>query len=853
MIKKILVVFILTLCFSLFAELENINPDPDGEPWWVGSLRPLSEEDWEMLSSVQKLTLPISHRDRPLPSQVNNSELPYFRPIFSQEGGSCGQASGVGYNFTYEIDFERDLPADNPLNQYPTHYTWNFLNGGGGNGSWYWDGWEIIKKNGCPNVAEYGGMAYGGDKRWLNGYANYYSGMHNRTLEFYAIDVSDEEGLTVLKNWMNDHLNDSEYGGLTNFAAGVTGYTMDFLPADTPEEGKSVVLHWNVPVNHALTFVGYNDSIRWDYNGDGYYTNDIDINDDGEINMQDWEIGGLIVANSWGNGWGDEGKAYMMYKLLADPTEEGGIWSNTVHVLKTREIYHPLLTLKTIIEHDSRDKLKIYAGVSADPAARNPDLLHIFPLFNFQGGPYYMQGGEEEYHKQIEIGLDITPLISGINHTDLSNFFLIVENSDPENVGTGQIISYSIIDYTEGEEEVVCEEMNVPIINNETTMLKIQKTVNYNSVYITTETLPAIDPGEEYSFQLEAADGTPPYSWGLNLNYQIDYDFEAFQPGEGEQLVPTNNDDGFSLIDLEFDFPFFGEFFDHVTISTDGSITFGNSFAYIRNNEGLMANRAITPYGSDLEIYPEQNDGIWFDSYDDQAILYWKTSKYADPQADIEFAVKIDADGMIEFYHLHDNTASNNWVSGISWGDNVNYFFSNISGSPDFPPDYHTTFTKPDFPYGMMITEDGLFTGTIYESDETWSVTFKVTDHNYIYSSKTFEFSSTSSSSLDNLVSPVIRLYQNFPNPFNPSGAGRSPETTIYFSAEGSAKAELTIYNLKGQKIKSYMFSDHDLLDINEVVWNGKDSAYNDVPSGIYIYKLTTENSDFSRKMVLLK
>ena len=38
------------------------------------------------------------------PAYVNNAANMYFPPIFSQEGGSCGSASRIGYMFTYELN-----------------------------------------------------------------------------------------------------------------------------------------------------------------------------------------------------------------------------------------------------------------------------------------------------------------------------------------------------------------------------------------------------------------------------------------------------------------------------------------------------------------------------------------------------------------------------------------------------------------------------------------------------------------------------------------------------------------------------------------------------------------------------
>lgn len=48
-------------------------------------------------------------------------------------------------------------------------------------------------------------------------------------------------------------------------------------------------------------------------------------------------------------------------------------------------------------------------------------------------------------------------------------------------------------------------------------------------------------------------------------------------------------------------------------------------------------------------------------------------------------------------------------------------------------------------------------------------------------------------------LQPIGCQLSNYPNPFNPSGAGRSPATTISFSLpENSKDAKIEIYNLKG-------------------------------------------------------
>ena len=105
--------------------------------------------------------------------------------------------------------------------------------------------------------------------------------------------------------------------------------------------------------------------------------------------------------------------------------------------------------------------------------------------------------------------------------------------------------------------------------------------------------------------------------------------------------------------------------------------------------------------------------------------------------------------------------------------------------------------------------------------------------------------------SAGNDLSSNINCLKNYPNPFNPAVAGRSPTTTISFNltAKDAKNAKLEIYNLKGQKVKQFL----DIRNQTSVVWDGTDDNNKPVSSGIYFYKLQTESITETRKMILLK
>ena len=98
----------------------------------------------------------------------------------------------------------------------------------------------------------------------------------------------------------------------------------------------------------------------------------------------------------------------------------------------------------------------------------------------------------------------------------------------------------------------------------------------------------------------------------------------------------------------------------------------------------------------------------------------------------------------------------------------------------------------------------------------------------------------------DNLALPsTYSLEQNYPNPFNPS-------TEIAFSLPARTKVKLEIYNILGQKIVE--LAEGELpAGSHQVKWDGVDSNGRPVSSGVYFYRLKTDEYEASKKMILLK
>ena len=105
-----------------------------------------------------------------------------------------------------------------------------------------------------------------------------------------------------------------------------------------------------------------------------------------------------------------------------------------------------------------------------------------------------------------------------------------------------------------------------------------------------------------------------------------------------------------------------------------------------------------------------------------------------------------------------------------------------------------------------------------------------------------FEFTATISGIEKTEDSPPRRfsLAQNYPNPFN-------PETIIKFDLPVSAKVELTVYNISGQRIKK-LINKQLSAGSHAVKWDASNLA-----SGLYFYEIKAGTYRAVKKAILIK
>lgn len=148
-----------------------------------------------------------------------------------------------------------------------------------------------------------------------------------------------------------------------------------------------------------------------------------------------------------------------------------------------------------------------------------------------------------------------------------------------------------------------------------------------------------------------------------------------------------------------------------------------------------------------------------------------------------------------------------------------------------FDYNFNIEWTIIDFPryYNELSNNEYIF----YDGSETGIHLIK-TDNNLV------------SVEHENLISQNLYNLYCYPNPFNPA-------TTIEFSIQNDSMIELSIFNIKGQKIKT-LLKNKFTKGSHSIIWNGDDENNKPIASGIYYSKLNVNGEiEAVKKCLLLK
>jgi hypothetical protein len=358
-----------------------------------------------------------------LPSRVDNSTRPEFPPIYKQHGGACGQFTAIASIFTYEMNLLNGTHANSEATRFPADFSWNMINGADRkNGSEAYHGWETAKHIGIPTVKTYGTVHRKEAGPWPNGYDIWREAMEYRVAGYRYTPAVTVSQINEARGWLFDRNQPAKGGKSIGGLLALDGRMgeLDKVTRTIPEgeylAGEDLWIRWGPSgYGHGITCVGYDDRVGYDVNGDGKITNDIDTNGDGKVTLADWERGAFIVVNSWGETWSRDGRIYLLYSAMVDPTWERGNYLGRIEVAR----HHPKRTLKLKLSSDNRSDLRMTIGIAGDKNATVPEhelapqVLNAWPLFGKRKnnvGEVPLAGPGDG--SALELGIDLTPLLN---------------------------------------------------------------------------------------------------------------------------------------------------------------------------------------------------------------------------------------------------------------------------------------------------------------------------------------------------------------------------------------------------------------------------------------------------------
>lgn len=379
-----------------------------------------------------------------------------------------------------------------------------------------------------------------------------------------------------------------------------------------------------------------------------------------------------------------------------------------------------------------------------------------------------------------------------------------------------------------------------------------------------------LNPGENAALSLNIENTGSGYSYNINT---IIYTFDTYCTITGEDLINSINPDESQSSSVPFQLSVSADcpedhiieleymFFDELGVSCVGvlSIPLGTQGYTFENGIGDWTHESLSGGYSDQWHLSTANNHTESGSYSlkcggagssDYASL--NHSGLVSPE------IYVAPDSYISFYHwiaAETDNGNEAWDGGlieISQNGSEWESITPVGGYPYTIVDNDESPFAPGTPvfsgninwqeveldvsdYSGIIQLRFVFGSDGYVSDEGWYID-DVTIGSY-------------TSEDDEQIVPVVNsLFQNYPNPFNPN-------TTISFSltADSAENAELVIFNVKGQRVKTFDYNSHPGFAEGSVTWNGKDENNKSVSSGIYMYKLKSGEFTSTKKMMLLK
>jgi hypothetical protein len=249
-----------------------------------------------------------------------------------------------------------------------------------------------------------------------------------------------------------------------------------------------------------------------------------------------------------------------------------------------------------------------------------------------------------------------------------------------------------------------------------------------------------------------------------------------------------------------------------------GSFASAQQDQYIYPSATLADSSDTVPYSVYCITAHTTTPGIWFASPPDSG-----------------YSVDNIAPGVPQAFAVAYNTGSGNQ---LTW---------NTSPEPDFQ--YYRVYRggNEDFiPGPGNLVHETASPGWTDPDYDGWRVHYKITALDHV-GNESYPGPPTIITGITAPVNPsTFALYQNVPNPFNPS-------TSIHYDVPvGGGVVTLQIYDVSGRLVRTLIDGSRTPGE-KRVTWDARDNYGSPVATGVYFYRMTAPGFENTRKMILLR
>jgi len=315
----------------------------------------------------------------------------------------------------------------------------------------------------------------------------------------------------------------------------------------------------------------------------------------------------------------------------------------------------------------------------------------------------------------------------------------------------------------------------------------------------------------------------PNYNW---------VEIDPAHGGSGDTLSLANDET--KTISLPFGFKFYGDWYNQVSICSNGYIAMGSTWVADMYNWPILAAAGppllIAPFWDDLDPNATDSSGnvcYWYDAANHRFVIeHSRIQHLHDPVNptpaelqtfevilyDPQYYPTETGDGEILFQYM-DITNDDGWH---------NYATVGIE-------DYdHTT--------GLEYTYANLYPDAAAPLANNRAIKFTTDPPD--------TFTAVGELEKNPVMNQILEIY---PSPFN-----QITDIRYEIPDEEHQRPELKIYDISGRLVKSFQLPTSHLLSSNSVRWDGTDNAGKKVPKGIYFVQLQGSSLSITKKVILV-